>query len=512
MNPAELLNQVVADKKVVIFGTGEGSIKVGLIFPNHSYYVDNNTSKHGQLINGFRVQSPKVLLNEDKNRLLIIVASSFYSEISIQLESYGLIEGVHFWDGLKPYRFLYYDKFKDGLTVNGILFSGFRTNAFGTHSVGFHTKYIIKIEHDRLNLKSNSLSDEIITIQSLNELKCVTCPKMLSEGVLETGERFYIQQRIYSKGRPSTADLLFTLIEQKNLGVFHGDLKPDNIIFDGEVCHLIDYDQSVRSSELKSMSNKQFLEYVVTHSLEKYGEDRLERYENFFDKEEMQFLLRNDSFNMAKTTLFQHQMTTQEIDGIYHNLFTDSIHIKGARDFTIRKKLLDDIPFSVGEKVLDVGCNMGLLSHYLFDRECNVTGIDLDSSIVKIAQMVSNITGKQIVFENKDIDNAIFEHHYDTICFFSVLQHVENLTAMGEKIAEKCNRIIIENRLCESGTKPINGSWQKTTSWYFENIEQLQTHFEMVFPGFKFKKCYGKADRRRYVLEFVKTLDGGCLQ
>lgn len=504
MNPLELLQKELESKTVVLFGTGKASEKVARSIPRFDYYVDNDASKHGTILNGRMVKSPKVLLEEDKDRLLVVVSSSYYNEISAQLSNYGLMEGIHYIDGLNLFKFLYIKRFAEGLCVDGIRFTDFVTNKFGSHSVGFHDRYIIKIEHYRLELKANSLAREIAIIKRLNDQNCVTCPRIISTGKLPTGEDYYIQERIYSRGRPSSADLLLALIEQKNLGVFHGDLKPENILFDGQICYLIDYDQAIYDPDLANLSNREFFEFMEKDSLTRFGKSRWDLYGNYFDRDEMLFLLRNDSFDLAKTSLFLQQVTTQETDGVYHHLETEKVYVKGARDFSARIPLMDQIQFRKNERVLDVGCNMGLLAHYLHDRGCEVIGIDLDPAIVKIAQIVANILGKKVTFRHMDIDKAVLEQTFDTVCFFSVLQHVEDLRKLGQTIVRFCDRIIIENRLSEFGRKPVNGVWKKTTSWYFEDLSQMTNFFETIFPGFRFAKCYGQADRRRYILEYLK--------
>ena len=88
------------ESKIILFGTGEVSeIITELIPTNITYYVDNNSSKWGQSFMGNSVKEPSILMQENKGQLAVIVASSYYSEISAQLIEMGLKEKQHFWDG-----------------------------------------------------------------------------------------------------------------------------------------------------------------------------------------------------------------------------------------------------------------------------------------------------------------------------------------------------------------------------------------------------------------------------
>lgn len=90
-------------KELVVYGTGSLSKKISniLIEQNFhiSFYVDSDGSKIGEFFNGREIKSNKVLIEFDKEKQLIIVASSFYSEIKEILTSMGLIEYMDFLDG-----------------------------------------------------------------------------------------------------------------------------------------------------------------------------------------------------------------------------------------------------------------------------------------------------------------------------------------------------------------------------------------------------------------------------
>jgi len=223
-----------------------------------------------------------------------------------------------------------------------------------------------------------------------------------------------------------------------------------------------------------------------------------------FQKEKVFGLFKNDAFNLGETSIFQEQITTNTQSGIYHSLSSDRIYIDGARNLDSRLAALNNIEFKKGEKVLDVGCNMGLLCHYLHDRGCKVTGIDMDEKIMIGAKMVANVLNKDIQFKYLDVDNTRIEEDYDTICLFSVIHHVANFQQVTENISQKCNRIVLECRLHEDGAKPVGGTWVRSSGWKFNCSQELIEYLETAFKGFKFQKYHGSVDRQREIMTFVK--------
>ena len=401
------------------------------------------------------------------------------------------------------------------IVVDGLIFTNVKRTKHLNNSIGFNDKYIIKIEHEKHPLKLRSLSDEIEIIKHLNSRECVSCPRLLSEGRLKTGERYFIQERVEHQRRFNTADMLFSIIEQKNFGVCEGDLKRENLIFDSNsVCYIIDYDQAIYDERFVRMGNVEYLDWFA-----QFFADRWKRFGHTdfykwggYDKNEIFGLFKNDSFNLAATTLFKEQVTTDTKSGIYHTLRTDKVYIEGARDLNPRLSALNTIEFKKGESVLDVGCNMGLFGHYLHDRGCRVTGIDMDGKIIIGAKMVANILNKDIQFKHLDLDTEKIETNYDTICLFSVIHHVKNFKQITENIVQRCNRIILECRLKEHGSKPIGGKWTNTSGWEFNSLQELSRYFEVVFKGFKFQDYHGKVDRDREIISLAKKYAATAIQ
>lgn len=392
------------------------------------------------------------------------------------------------------------------MTIDGKKFRNIRPTKSATHGVGFSETCIVKIEYQNNPRKLNSLEEEAEIITFLNKQGCMTCPKIVSQGRLLSGEPYYIQKRIMPSGIPKTADMLFALIEQKSFGVYQGDFKPENMIFDGSTCYLVDYDQAQQCDSLIKMGNTEYIEWIAGDFQNRRGHEFFLDPDRNFNKQEMFSLFRNNSFNLGETSLLQNQETTNTTTGFYHRLCNPNIFIEGARDLRERLTVLDKIKFKPKEEILDVGCNLGLLSHYLYDKGCLVTGIDLDKNITIAAKMVASILGKSIAFEAMDIGDAVKMRTFDTICLFSVLHHIQNMEGAIASISKGCNRIILECKLNEEGSKPTPFGWKRTNHWKFNRPEDLTDFIESRFAHFKLEKNYGQVDRERFIFSFTKNL------
>ena len=99
----ELFNSIKY-KKIIVFGTGEGSGKVtkilDFISAEIAYYVDNNKKKQNGDFLDSKILPPDVLLKENKSEIVIVVASMFYEEIGNQLKEMGFIENIHYFYGM----------------------------------------------------------------------------------------------------------------------------------------------------------------------------------------------------------------------------------------------------------------------------------------------------------------------------------------------------------------------------------------------------------------------------
>lgn len=410
------------------------------------------------------------------------------------------------------------------LNFNSLEINSRQQIAFGADD---DERYFIKVEILKNPNKTNDIKKEYEILKYLNTQESATVPTVYELGFIDKEElssiisdsqlleridatQFYyiIQEYIPNIAAYHPADILLTMIEQKKLGVYQADVKPANIRFNpkNSVCYFVDYDQAIfLDEEEKSLNNLEFLDFCSEYDKNKHGIGDWLRHFPQYTHNDVLNQFKNNSLDLKNTSIFKTQVTTNTPNGIYHTINEKDIFIDGSRGMKNRARLLDQVDFKNGEKVLDVGCNSGLLSEYLDARACEVVGVDNDSRIVIAAKIIANILGKQITYKHLDLDDAIELDKFDTIMLFSVFHHTRDPIENAKKITQACSRIILETRLLERGKQPINGVWQDTSSWVFNTEQELVSFCERVFNGFELKKNLGKGDKNRYILEFVKT-------
>ena len=346
---------------------------------------------------------------------------------------------------------------------------------------------VYKLELFKHPRKLNDLRKEYEIINNLNDKNCSSAPKVFSfntilgkyintDGIDIDPEKefaYYKQEYLPSDSNLELADVIFALLEQKSLGIYQGDVKPNNIRFSSRdnICKIFDYDQAIYLDETQiSASNLDFFKFLDDYEIERYGQQSWLRHFKLDISDSKQLLeqtyFKDNSLNLAKTKIYKTQVTTNTQDGIYHTIKDKSFYLNGIRSFSDHHEILNKIPFKAGESILDVGCNSGALSLYMHDRGCKVTGVDVDKYIVHGAQMIANILKKQINYYSLDLDKALDIPKVDTVLLFSVLHHTRDIEANAAKIAQACSRVILEVRPIERGSQPLSkGRWERISGW-----------------------------------------------
>jgi SAM-dependent methyltransferase len=413
----------------------------------------------------------------------------------------------------------------DSLKFNNLSLNSRNQILFGED---LEDEYFIKIEIESNKNKTKNLDQEYEVIKELNNKGCRSCPvvhelgSISKESLLQVlgadagavvkkspleSFRYMIQDFIPHHDSVRLSDIVFSVLEQKSLGTYQGDIKPANLRFDKRksVCYIIDYDQAIElSNEQINLDNRKFFDFCSDYDKEKYGfGDWLRHFDNFSEND-LDPLFVGEAFNLGTTTILNKQKTTNSETGFYHSINNERLFIEGSRGLEARAKALNAAEFKTGETVLDVGCNMGLLCEYLYDRGCKATGFDNDKRIPIAAKMVYNIMGKDIEFYDLDLDDAEELPKFDTVMLFSVIHHTRDIVSNAKKIANCCKRIFLESKLIERGKQPYGEQWVETGGWNLSNVDELKILGENLFPGFKFKQSLGQVDKHRYILEFVR--------
>lgn len=159
------------------------------------------------------------------------------------------------------------------IIIDGITFEILPSES-NTHYIGIYSNQIIKIENRPHENKLRTLDEEVEVIRYLNSRGCKSCPRLLAYGKLEDSRPYFIEERIQSRGQAVLADILLALFEQKQLGVYQGDLHPGNIFFDGKTTYFIDYDQAIMSEEIINMGEMEFLDWISQQKIPAYVLER----------------------------------------------------------------------------------------------------------------------------------------------------------------------------------------------------------------------------------------------
>ncbi|WP_312518694.1 glycosyltransferase [Anaerospora sp.] len=102
-NDLSLMNRFIK-REVVVFSTGEYSnYLLGFLPLSVVYFIDNDPRKWGAVFKGLPVYGAEKLLQENKEKIAIVIASQYGAEIGAQLSEMGFIENIHYWDAYKAF-------------------------------------------------------------------------------------------------------------------------------------------------------------------------------------------------------------------------------------------------------------------------------------------------------------------------------------------------------------------------------------------------------------------------
>lgn len=89
---ATCVNASLAGNKIVFFGAGQYSLSLmPLLHSKIAYFVDNMPAKQGTLFWGVKIYGPEKLLEDDRDRTVIIINAEYYREIAKQCYDLGHI-------------------------------------------------------------------------------------------------------------------------------------------------------------------------------------------------------------------------------------------------------------------------------------------------------------------------------------------------------------------------------------------------------------------------------------
>ncbi len=267
---------------------------------------------------------------------------------------------------------------------------------------------ILKLQLYRHRLKHNDIIEEAEILTLLKNAGAMCQPIIYSTGRDCLKRPYIIMEKIKNHVGIKLADVLLAILEQHKFGIFHADTKTDNVIFNGLIAKLIDYDQSQILEEIKDLNPKLSAMFFINR-LAHFWKDENKLLDIGFGMEEvtnkcMSYFI-GDAFDFEKTSLYQ----SFEPKPFYA---IDEKYIKSEGEINIASwhGALNKIDFRENEKVLDVNPDTGALSRYLKRRGCDVTAYSKYDREIYATKITSNILGIKI-----NIAKEINKNNFDTV-------------------------------------------------------------------------------------------------
>lgn len=285
-----------------------------------------------------------------------------------------------------------------------------------------------------------------------------------------------------------TLQVLKILVRLSGKRVCHNDVTPQNVLLtSNNNASLVDFDQAVRTTIVKACAGNIFGiksgESKVSYGLNTIIKDYLRKHFPNFLYSLKRLLGRNPKFE-------KHMLPTIKDDAdprlkklldawriaqksnasapalplAYYAIDFEGYHFPGERPWNERWNRLKNLSGYSGKTILELGCNMGLLSIHLLKEAgtAKCIGVDHDKKILESAKLISEVfevnpVFRQINFDSaKDWESDFLSYNIDIVFALNVLNWVNDkerflkfLSNFPEIIFEGHDTIEIERKRFE---------------------------------------------------------------
>ena len=187
-------------------------------------------------------------------------------------------------------------------------------------------------------------------------------------------------------------------------------------------------------NDIQNLQTAKNFDYVIVNeNVEQAYKDVETCIHHFIYGGECEFLVRN---NIELIENLISGLSTRIDEKGVEKVFKNAIAQKWDRKaeyvtyYGVKNPITEEVIYSAGNglKIADIGCGTGKILQKLDNKflDCNLTGLDISSDMISVAQ-ARNFTGRNnITLVNNDFMEYDFKDYYDIIIFSYVLHHMDN--------------------------------------------------------------------------------------
>jgi predicted Ser/Thr protein kinase len=227
------------------------------------------------------------------------------------------------------------------------------------------------------------------------------------------------------------AKLSVILLKLSWRGISHNDIRPDNILITNDnSIYLVDFDQACRTTFPCAIARQFFgintgvikvhgsimsiLKNYILQAMPPKLVKVLRRLRSGKATRKLRTLpvLADDASFQLKTLLKAWQVA-QESDAnspgqylAYYSLSLEGYYFPGERPWCDRWNMLSSITNYSGKRILELGCNMALLSTFLlkYSNSSAAFAVDIDSKILEAAKLINMAFGVKATLKVQNLD------------------------------------------------------------------------------------------------------------
>jgi 2-polyprenyl-3-methyl-5-hydroxy-6-metoxy-1,4-benzoquinol methylase len=362
-----------------------------------------------------------------------------------------------------------------------------------------------------------SLVETTKLINSCNVANAQCVPELYAHGYLntkdfsqeflqESGEYYFqITEYIPPINKIFRADLVISLIELFQLGIFVNDIKVNNLGWKSDRLYFIDFDQAIdiNPNDYSDLTIKDTLLMLNSWQLDSLGFRIKELFNKFSIKRSVRkYFTSNGQLDISNLQRFKKQRSTLNAFNNYHKIDTKKIFAPGTRSDGKRVHILEQIQIDDRSKILDIGANLGMVSHHFAERGAKVSATEIDPYTSSLGQTLAII--ERVPVKYFPLDKKFEKNEFDFVLLFSVLHHVENFVDFALEIDAISKKILIESRLSERGKVITSDNWKLSGFWNFQNVDSLGEYLLSLFPEKNQITCLGESDKNRFLFEIFR--------